>query len=88
MVFYDEFTVYQEPLPLTAIYRAGNMPTLTDPRRHHFAYGTYNKLSLCYAVNAYVGLVGWWWIHTTWGYDKLDPHKKCYFVSEEEQGPP
>ena len=81
VVFYDEFTVYEEPLPLTAIYRAGHMPTLTDRRKHNFKYGTYNKLSLCYAVNAHVGLVGWWWIHTTSGYDKLAPQKKCYFVS-------
>jgi hypothetical protein len=80
-VFYDEFTVYEETLPLTAVYRAGHMATLTDPCKHQFEYGTYNKLSLCYAINAYVGLVDRRWIHTTLGYNKLAPQKKCYFVS-------
>jgi hypothetical protein len=51
--------VYEEPLPLTQVYRAGHMATLTDPSKHQFEYGTYNKLSLCYAANAYVGLVDW-----------------------------
>lgn len=77
VVFYDEFTVFLEPLPATAIYRAGEMPEYTDARLHHFRYGTYNKLSVCYAVNAYAGLVGIWWIHSTTGLDG----KQKYLVS-------
>ena len=77
VVFYDEFTVYLKPLPLTAIYRAGEMPTLTDPRLRNWSYGKTNKLSICYAVNAHVGLLGSWWIHSTTGYKGT----KKYWVS-------
>jgi hypothetical protein len=77
VVFYDEFTVYEKPLPLTAIYRAGEMPTVTDPRLRNWSYGKTNKLCMCYAVNAHVGLIGHWWIHSTTGYRG----KKKFWVS-------
>lgn len=76
VVFIDEFTVWEEPAPRTAIYRKGAMPTRSDKRKHQYSFGTYGKLSVCYAVNAYVGLVGVWFIHTTSGYDELAPSQK------------
>lgn len=84
VVWVDEFTVYKKPLPHTAIHRRGELLTATDNRLHHFDFGTYGSLSLCVAVNAYMGLVGYWWIHTSEGYDG----RKVYMVSVRGEGGP
>ena len=77
VVWFDEFTLYERPEPRTAIRRKGESVQATDMRKNPFDYGTYGKLSLCYAINAYVGLVGMWWIHSTSGYQG----RKIYWVS-------
>ncbi len=82
VVFVDEFTVFEKPLPQSAIHRRGDHLTMTDSRLHHFDWGTYGKLSLCYAVNAHVGLVGYWWIHNSDGYQG----RKIYVVSAGKGG--
>ncbi len=58
VVWVDEFTVYEKPELQTLIHRKGNHLTATDFKLHPFGCGTYGKLSVCIAVNAYVGLVG------------------------------
>lgn len=67
-VFVDEFTLYSKPGRATAIHRKGDHLTLTDPNLKNFDWGSYGTLCMCIAVNAYVGLVGMWWIHNTTGY--------------------
>lgn len=66
-VFVDEFTVYEKPLPERYIHRRGDQLSATNPDLKHFDFGGYGKLSLCVAVNGYIGLVGYWWIHSTTG---------------------
>lgn len=82
VVWTDEFTVYERPGRKTAIRRKGEQVQATDPRKNPFDYGTYGKLSLCYACNAYVGLVGYWWIHSTKG----SGGRKIYWVSPSYEG--
>jgi hypothetical protein len=81
VVWVDEFTIYEKPEPQTFIHRKGDHLSATDFKLHPFGYGTYGKLSVCIAVNAYVGLVGFWWIHNTTGYRG----RKTFWVSA---GPP
>lgn len=83
-VLVDEFTVYEKPNRRTAIHRKGDGYFLEDPRLHPFDYGNYGKLSLCIAVNPFVNLVGYWWIHSTTGYKG----KKVYWVSAGAWHPP
>ena len=77
VIFFDEFTVYERPDAMHAIHRHGDGLFMTDARLNPYEYGAYGKLSICIAVNAYVGLVGYWWLHTTTGYDG----RKTYWVS-------
>ena len=81
-IFMDEFTAYEKPAPSSAIHRRGDHLFATDSRLKPFHYGSYGKLSLCIAVNAYVGLVGWWWIHCTNGHQG-----KTYYVNTSPHPP-
>lgn len=67
-VFVDEFTIYTKAGRVTAIHRRGDHLTLTHANLKNFDFASYGTLAMCIAVNAYVGLVGKWWIHNTTGY--------------------
>ena len=57
VVFIDEFSVLEKPVPQTAIRHKGQEALRTDPRKKKMDRG-YGSLALCLAVNAIVGLIG------------------------------
>lgn len=63
----DEFSVYEKTDPHTTLHCKGDKSMATDSRLMHFSWGSYDKLPLCIVINAYAGLVRYWWIHSTTG---------------------
>lgn len=75
VVWLDEASLVLEPTPQPAIGERGTAVVVHDPRKQHHRYGA-PHLNFTLAVNAYVGVVFFGFLHTSTGWDG-----KVYMVS-------
>lgn len=78
-VYVDEFTVYERQVTNTALHRRGDGYFVTNSNFKGWTSGCKDRLSITLAVNPYVGLVGYWWLHSR---HRAGSKEKLFYVSQ------